>query len=526
MRRAPPVQRRQSGTVAVVFGLALVALLAVGGLVLDLGHLYVVKTELQNAADSAALAGAKDLDQSATGITKAAAAAVAIAARHRYDFSTTVTLSSATTSTNIYFGSTPDGPWSSIATASASPSGLTFIKVDTGSVTLTTWLMKAAGISSMDTSGVAVAGRFVNDINPMGICAVDPANRTKAYSYASGMSELVEFGFRRGVAYNLFGMNPLPGGPSDPYLVNPVDGGSTTCSPSHSSAAFTAPFMCGGNSAVVSTGTGTVYTNTGNLNTTMERAINSRFDDFPGGTVCDPVTSPPDTNVKEYPCKGSGIGCVTNNANTVSVTPPINWLEPSGNTLPSQETISVNSSKLPNYQLPTAGSVPVPSSSYAEFQTGAYGVLWAYGPAYKAVTSGSTVTEGAAMTTAEANANPLYSVAAQNVFDTTSSSNYPTTPGAGFDASLPASPYNQTSGNYFQAPTHTGQQNRRLLNLALVDCRVAPVGGASCGAMSVVGIGKFFLLTRASLNGSNPQLNVEFAGLISPVPNSEIKLYR
>ncbi|UUZ47585.1 pilus assembly protein [Massilia sp. B-10] len=48
--------RRQRGAIALLFGLTLVVLLAMHGLVLDLGHLYVLKSELQNGADAAALA--------------------------------------------------------------------------------------------------------------------------------------------------------------------------------------------------------------------------------------------------------------------------------------------------------------------------------------------------------------------------------------------------------------------------------------------------------------------------------------
>ncbi len=114
---------------------------------------------------------------------------------------------------------------------------LSFIQVDTGSKVLPTYLMRLAGFDSVSTKGVAVAGRFVNDVTPMGVCAVDPANKTAKYSYDSGLTELVEFGFRRGVSYNLFDMNPL-GGSSDPYLINPVDAPPGTCSASHASAAF------------------------------------------------------------------------------------------------------------------------------------------------------------------------------------------------------------------------------------------------------------------------------------------------
>jgi hypothetical protein len=513
MKTAYRRRDREQGAIAIVLGLTLVILFAMGGLVLDLGHLYIAKSELQNGADSAALGGAVELNESAAGIDNAQAQAIALAQKNRYDFSKPLAITAA----NISFGPGPDGPWSSGASARTSPRGQTFIRVDTGNKTFATYLMGIAGIASTSTSSVAVAGRFVNDVTPIGVCAVDPANKTAQYTYAaSGLTELVEFGFRRGVTYNLFGLNPL-GGPSDPYLINPVDAPPTACNASHSSANSTAPFMCTGSSAVISSGSGKVYTNTGLSAGKIAAALNSRFDDYGGPSVCDPATAPPDTNIKEYPCKGSSAPCAASAANS----PPTGWMEPGANTYPNQQSVSLAGQK-PNYQLPSAGAVPVPSLTFAQFPN--YGVLWSYGPAYQ-TNGGTPAKAGAAYTVSNANANAtMYNTAGVSYFDTAS---YPASAGTGFPAGTPPSPYNQTSGPTFQAPSvaHPGQRNRRILNVVLVDCRTAPVGGASCGAMDAVGIGKFFMTTKADFSGS-ARLDVEFTGLIEPVPNSEIKLYK
>ena len=516
---------RQRGAVAIVFGLSIVVLLAMGGLVIDLGHLYIVKTELQNAADAAALAGAKDLNQAPDGITKAVAKAVAVSAKNKYNFSSDVILDGSDASTAIQFGVSPGGPWLSPGAAFSSPQGLSFVRILTGTKTMPTYLMKVVNIANISTFGTAVAGRFVNDVTPMGVCAVDPAVRMAKYSYppaplGTGITELVEFGFRRGVAYNLFGLNPLSGGPSDPYLINPVDTPATGCTPTHSSLSFTAPFLCSGNSTVASTGGGLVYTNTG-LSASAAASLNSRFDNYGGSSVCDPTLAPPDTNIKEYNCIGTAdAACINNPSHTVSVTPPINWMEPGASNLPNTGSIAlISGTNKPDYLLPTVSPVPA-TSVFSK-----YGPLWAYGPPTKATASTPPVA-GSAITPSEANANLMYSALPTVYFDTSSSTNYPTSPGAGFPASTPPSPYNQTSGPYFQAPAHTGKTNRRMLNLVLIDCRTPPTGSAACGAMNVVGIGKFFMIVKADFTGGpSRRLDVEFAGLISPVPTSEIKLY-
>ncbi|MCT9073405.1 pilus assembly protein TadG-related protein [Cupriavidus gilardii] len=60
-RRRAATLRRQQGAVAIVVALALVAMVGFLGLALDLGKLYVAKSELQNGADACALAAARDL---------------------------------------------------------------------------------------------------------------------------------------------------------------------------------------------------------------------------------------------------------------------------------------------------------------------------------------------------------------------------------------------------------------------------------------------------------------------------------
>ena len=65
----------QSGAIAAVYALALPALIAVGGIAFDYARMAALDTELQNAADQAALAAVTQLDQTATSCTRAVAAA-------------------------------------------------------------------------------------------------------------------------------------------------------------------------------------------------------------------------------------------------------------------------------------------------------------------------------------------------------------------------------------------------------------------------------------------------------------------
>src|SRR6266446_2296024 len=311
MRANYGMRNRQRGVVAVILGIAAVALFAFMGIGVDLAYTYSRKTELMNAADAASLSGAKELNERAPGVT--AAIAKAIATFNQNNTNNLVGETFVITVANLRLGSCPNADdrlplrspsctfvAASSITTDAAAAGKTFLEVSTPTHTRNTFFMAVTGGANLttDTYGYAVAGRFVTDVTPIGVCAVDPANKTSKYT---GTNELLELGFRRGVTYNLFGLNPLAGAPSDPYLVNPVDAPPTACNPAHSSANFTAPFVCNGSSAVVAGGAISVYTNTG-MTASLAASVNSRFDDFSPPSQCDPASAPPDSNVKPYHC--------------------------------------------------------------------------------------------------------------------------------------------------------------------------------------------------------------------------------
>ncbi len=81
LRQNPPRARltrrhRQRGAVGIMMPFMLISVLSVGALAVDVAHLAIVRNELQNAADAAALAGAAGLFPAnpnpawTTGVTK------------------------------------------------------------------------------------------------------------------------------------------------------------------------------------------------------------------------------------------------------------------------------------------------------------------------------------------------------------------------------------------------------------------------------------------------------------------------
>ena len=475
---------RQRGAVAILFGLSIFVLFGFMALAIDLGRTYVVRTELQNAADAAALAGAKQLNQTAAGVGSAVSYAIAMAAQNNFNFVTPVTITSA----NISVGTCPDDGCMVLAssiTTDAAAAGRTFLKVDISSGSLATFFAvvptTAAGTGTPSTStyGRAVAGRFVNDVTPIGVCAIpDAAGLSRPKGEALPITnELAQFGFRRGVSYDIFALNPL-GGPSNPYLLNPVDVFPNACNGNNSSANNTAPFICGGTSAILTSIPGTVYGNTGVSAQKIEKALNSRFNDYGGASVCIPAQAPPDINIQRYGCTGGS--CVS---------PAANWMTPS----PTVQTIS-------------APGMPMPPATIASADK--YGVLWSYSRAVQAVGASPNATPGSAFT------------------PTNWATLYPAPGGPPVaNVSFPAAGSPYLDPGHSTAPVgNPGLVNRRVLNLAIADCP-AITGTGSCRVIPVLGVGRFFMQVPADFTGG-AKLEVEFAGLIEPIPSAEIKLYR
>lgn len=284
----------QRGGVLILFALCLVVLIGFAGLVIDLGATYVGKTELQNAADASALAGAKKLDGTAAGVAAALQAAKSMANLNKYRFAKSAV---AFTDSDVWIGNCPsDACFTTLAasvTSDAMASGNYFLKVDTGSRSFDTTFMRVANINNTSARAVAVAGRYSWPIAPLGICALD---EDKCPDKTPGG----ECGFTRALTYNLNDINkalaPSGMGPGDQIWIDPVATNAGEC---NGSTSYDRPFICQGKTNIAADIGSTVYTNTGTSNALLA-SLDSRFGDYDSQGQCDPATAPPDANVRGY----------------------------------------------------------------------------------------------------------------------------------------------------------------------------------------------------------------------------------
>jgi hypothetical protein len=186
--------RKEAGAVAIIVALSLVALVGFVGLALDLGKLFVAKTELQNSADACALAAARELTGANTNQLKLAeAAGIATGERHDVLFQDEpIKISSVTfsqTLTGSYQAAFP-GPGATamrFARCEASKAGIAnwFIQVLN--------LLPGTAIGDQTVAASAVATLTPSQITscaiPVAVCSKDVPPTTPVGKWLEGVLE-------------------------------------------------------------------------------------------------------------------------------------------------------------------------------------------------------------------------------------------------------------------------------------------------------------------------------------------------
>jgi len=155
-----PNNARERGFSLILIGLALFVMIGMLGLAIDIGRMFVYKTELQAFADNSAMAAIAQMDGTQTGVQGANATALTgpdgASLANKVNFDST-TISTVTTSYATSFSGTYD----SFATASsAATNNYRFLKVTASSNVSLTFLPVLPGISNLYTvSASAVAGQ-------------------------------------------------------------------------------------------------------------------------------------------------------------------------------------------------------------------------------------------------------------------------------------------------------------------------------------------------------------------------------
>ena len=166
---------RQGGAIIVLIAIAMLAILAMGGLALDGSHMFLNKARLQNSVDAAALAAAKVLDQ--TGDEARARTAVTsllgLNAQAAGNQELNGVLSGGGLNVTVEFSRTlqPFSPGTSPAE---------YVRVRALNFTMPAWLMRVVSNANKAVGATAVAGPSPTileacNIVPLVVCGTPPA---------------------------------------------------------------------------------------------------------------------------------------------------------------------------------------------------------------------------------------------------------------------------------------------------------------------------------------------------------------
>ncbi len=464
--------RRQDGTIAILTIAAIIVIIGFCGLALDLSQVYNRKVELQSIADVAAQAAARELNGTRAGITNAVQAA---SARFGGSSDRSVTFQYGQpvqwSDSAIEFGPTPNGPWESAGSAENRAADLRYARVSTAGLDPSYGQVKtlfipffAGDLAEVSMSAHAVAGRSAIKVAPLAICAMRPEEKRDRNG------ELEEYGFRRGISYDLMNLNPDSTDSGKSFLIDPLAAPGSTGVPD-TSLRKVEPFVCSGTLAIPRVTGGQISVSSPFPLGDLFNHLNSRFKN--DAVICNPDTAPPDANVKAYVYNTS---------------------------VPWMSTAVDGQSAALSEEGGKRGTVASPEPAPATTTAGMYGPLWSYA---KAVKYASTEPSSGYVAYGTSNWATLY-----NPGKPAAATSYPS-----------STPYMAVKGSVnFQAPTgsHKGVRHRRVLNVPLLAC---PVGGSKA---TVLGIGKFFMTVPAD----NAHLYAEFAGLVAEQSlNIKMKLY-
>lgn len=174
-------RKGEHGNVMIMTAILAVGLVLAVGLCIDGARIYMTRTELQNAADAAALAAARELNGGTGGLTDAVTAAQSAALQtNKYGLNRTGGNAPAVTISSVEFAPTLGGPWKAVGAIDATAAkSISYVRVTT-LITTTPVLFGVKALGNNHTeSRNAVAGysapiNTICDFFPIAV-ALDPA---------------------------------------------------------------------------------------------------------------------------------------------------------------------------------------------------------------------------------------------------------------------------------------------------------------------------------------------------------------
>jgi Flp pilus assembly protein TadG len=282
-------RKAERGSVTVMTAVLLGGLVLLLGMSIDVSRIYMVRSGLQNAADAAALAAARELNSGTAGLTEAVAQAQSVTLQeNKYGLNRTGSTPPSVTISRVEFAPGLNGPWyNGAAAASAAATTIKFVRVTTQS-TSTSMLFAARALGSSHVEErTAVAGMSVplnNICNffPVAVALTNPypANHAQlTFQYSDGTGNSITVGDMRYLVLNVPDINGL----GQPETANLAAGITNLCASIGSTIGLN----------------NSPSANPINGPKSIADGANTRFDLYQNGYAnsLNPTAYPPDTNV-------------------------------------------------------------------------------------------------------------------------------------------------------------------------------------------------------------------------------------
>ena len=262
--------KRERGSILATSAIGMLSVLLAAGLAVDISRFYLAKTELQNAADAAALAAVSALNTAPLGITQATDRAVA--EMNNYDFNNTdVSFPRG----NVLFAKNIDGPYMDEGSAQGQAAVIRFVRVTTpaspvGVSFAASVLGNSKNLTATATAGYSVPLNIICNFLPVSVIdygtPISPGN-TYTFRASSGTS----------ISPGNYQILAVAGEGGKDVRIGLGAGVDKCASPGATYAVDTKPGVTAG---------------------AVRQGVNTRFDEYVTSQV-NPDLMPPDTNIHQ-----------------------------------------------------------------------------------------------------------------------------------------------------------------------------------------------------------------------------------
>lgn len=262
-------RKHERGSILATSAIGMLGILLAVGLGVDISRFYLVKTELQNGADAAALAAVSALNGGTTGIDAAVSEAT-VKTVNNYNFNKT-----GIKITNVEFSTSLEGGYIPAVAAKAQASNIRFVRVTTEpspvAVSFASMVLgKSKNLKATATAGYSVPLSEICDFLPVTVIDYgSPIAPGQTYTFRAQSGAMISPG-----NYQILALAGAGGNDARVGLGAGVD-------------------ACAGPGAIYN-----VDTKTGVTAGAVRQGINTRFDEYTSNNV-NAVDMPPDLNIQE-----------------------------------------------------------------------------------------------------------------------------------------------------------------------------------------------------------------------------------